>query len=213
LVAAVKSDPENYWFLRELVKTHYKQGYNIKLLEDQIPIEKVALKLNLAKILLKTRQYQLGLSYLKSVPKSKEVTNLKAKLEHELSLVEKRNQKRIEAEAQQKAQTAQNPLTRLKEKLKTFEQVKDYQSLLVEATTALESYPAQADFYYLQGLAYNQLKQYKQATEALELALEFIIDNKLLQTKVYLELVTAYNALGKTKKAEEYIKKNKAIRE
>lgn len=71
----------------------------------------------------------------------------------------------------------------------------------------IQLFPTQPELYYYNGLANNQLKKHKTAKDALEAGLDFVIDNKPLETNFYIQLGEAYNALGDSKKKEYYFKK------
>ena len=75
---------------------------------------------------------------------------------------------------------------------------------------ALEIFPTQAWLYYVNGEAYNKLSEYGKAVEILEIGLDFVIDDKPLETDFFRSLSEAYKGLGKTEKAAEFQKKAEA---
>ena len=77
------------------------------------------------------------------------------------------------------------------------------------STEALESFPMQPYFYYTKGLSYNENAKYKKAIQILESGLGYILDEDLLNEKIFRELAIAYIALGNTSKAEMYFSKIK----
>jgi tetratricopeptide (TPR) repeat protein len=61
--------------------------------------------------------------------------------------------------------------------------------------------------YYHNGLANNQLKNFKKAKDVLESGIDFIIDNTVLEINFNLQLGEAYNGLGDMKKKDSYFSK------
>ncbi|HET8886854.1 MAG TPA: tetratricopeptide repeat protein [Salinimicrobium sp.] len=74
------------------------------------------------------------------------------------------------------------------------------------AGEALEYYPSQPLFYLLLGVAENNLNQFKNAEEALLTGLDYIIEDKKMQTDFYKQLIIAAEGLGKIEKKNEYEK-------
>lgn len=59
---------------------------------------------------------------------------------------------------------------------------------------ALELYPAEARFYVSQGMAYNGLNKPKQALESLAVALDYLVDDLVLERIIYgTNVVCIYN--------------------
>lgn len=82
-----------------------------------------------------------------------------------------------------------------------------YDAVLKNADSSIELFPMQPEFYYYSGLANNQLKNYKKAQQILEQGLDYLVEDKELETNFYIQLGEAYNALGDNKKKEFYFKK------
>ncbi|WP_298395727.1 tetratricopeptide repeat protein [Flavobacterium sp.] len=71
----------------------------------------------------------------------------------------------------------------------------------------LQLFPTQPELYYYNGLANNQLKNYKKAKDVLESGMDFIIDNQVLEINFNLQLGEAFNGLGDMKKKDLYFSK------
>lgn len=71
----------------------------------------------------------------------------------------------------------------------------------------LQLFPTQPQLYYYNGLANNQLKNYKKAKDVLESGIDFIIDDTVLEINFNLQLGEASNGLGDMKKKESYFSK------
>lgn len=71
----------------------------------------------------------------------------------------------------------------------------------------IQIYPTQPQYYYYQGLAFNQKGAFKKAKDVLESGLDFVIDNPQLELNFNIQLGEAYNGLGDLKKKEYYFSK------
>lgn len=70
-----------------------------------------------------------------------------------------------------------------------------------------ERFPLEPQFYYYAGLGYNNTGNARKAKDLLEAGLDYIVENKDLQAKMYKELQKAYTSLGDKKKADDYAAK------
>ena len=61
----------------------------------------------------------------------------------------------------------------------------------------------------MNGKALNTLNKYQEALETLQNGIDFVIDDKKLSAKFYIELGNAYQGLGNKKEADKYFKKAK----
>lgn len=75
----------------------------------------------------------------------------------------------------------------------------------------LQLFPSQPQLYYFNGLANNQLKNYKKAKDVLEMGLDFVIDDTVLEINFNLQLGEACNGLGDFKKKDFYFSKAAAL--
>ncbi|WP_141384357.1 tetratricopeptide repeat protein [Flavobacterium flevense] len=75
------------------------------------------------------------------------------------------------------------------------------------ASDMVDLYPAQPQFYYYAGLAYNQLKEFKKAKEMFETGMDYVVENPTLEINYNIQLGEAYNGLGDTTKKEFYFSK------
>jgi tetratricopeptide (TPR) repeat protein len=71
----------------------------------------------------------------------------------------------------------------------------------------LQLFPTQPQLYYYNGLANNQLKNYKKAKDVLESGIDFIINDTVLEINFNLQLGEASNGLGDMKKKDLYFSK------
>ncbi|MFM7018500.1 tetratricopeptide repeat protein [Flavobacterium sp.] len=75
----------------------------------------------------------------------------------------------------------------------------------------MQMFPSQPQLYFYNGLANNQLKNYKKAIASLETGIDFIIDDPNLEINFNLQLGEAYNGMGDFKKKDTYFTKANAL--
>jgi tetratricopeptide (TPR) repeat protein len=71
----------------------------------------------------------------------------------------------------------------------------------------LQFFPTQPQLYYFNGLANNQLNNFKKAKDVLEAGIDFIINDSDLEINFNLQLGEASNGLGDMKKKDSYFSK------
>ncbi|MBC7847617.1 MAG: tetratricopeptide repeat protein [Flavobacterium sp.] len=91
--------------------------------------------------------------------------------------------------------------------LQAYVETKQFDLVAKKATTLVETYPTQPQFYYYSGMANNQLQQFKKAKEMLEMGLDYLVDDQPLEINFNIQLGESYNGLGDFKKKEEYFSK------
>lgn len=205
LIKAILTEPENYWYVESLVDTYHLQGRPIGIVDTHIPLQNNILRFNLASVLYKKRQWKQAENYLKELPNTNETNLLQQKITEAIAYNNRMQNIRSKSKIQEKAISAvsENPMQQLKERMRELERQKSFKLLFKESMGALDLYPAQPFFYYMQGLAANRLGKYPESITVLEMGMDFLIDDKELKNNILRELVIAYNAIGKTRKAKE----------
>ena len=89
----------------------------------------------------------------------------------------------------------------------TYVALEDFENLGKKSENMIELYPSQPELYYYAGLANNQQKKFSKAKDYLESGIDYVIENKALETNFYIQLGEAFNGLGDQKKKEFYFKK------
>lgn len=89
--------------------------------------------------------------------------------------------------------------------LKKFDLAKE------KSSEALEVYPSQPVLYLINGVALNALNEPKEALEALETGLDYIIDDTKMEADFYNQLSKAYTLLNNTSKAKTFSDKAKQL--
>jgi tetratricopeptide (TPR) repeat protein len=80
-----------------------------------------------------------------------------------------------------------------------------------KSSKALDKFPSQPLFYLVNGVAQNELSQPEKAIEALEMGLDYIIDDTKMEADFYLQLSRAYTLLNNTIKAKAFSDRAKQI--
>lgn len=91
--------------------------------------------------------------------------------------------------------------------LQAYTENNQFEALAKKTDELTQLFPTQPQFYYYAGLAYNQLKSFKKATDILETGLDFVIDDTALEINFNIQLGEAYNGLGDMKKKEKFFTK------
>ncbi len=91
--------------------------------------------------------------------------------------------------------------------LQAYTDSTQFNELELTSTNQLQFFPTQPELYYYNGLANNQLQNYKKAKDVLESGTDFVIDNVTLEINFMIQLGEAYSGLGDSKKKEIYFKK------
>lgn len=76
---------------------------------------------------------------------------------------------------------------------------------------SLETFPSQPILYLANGVANNNLQQYKEAVESLEIGIDYVIDNVIMEIDFYKQLSTAYKYLNNIQKSQSFAKKAEAL--
>ncbi|GGD76189.1 hypothetical protein GCM10011412_12350 [Maribacter cobaltidurans] len=206
---ALAEVPTNYWYANTLAETLEAQNLSVSMVKDKIPWDNGDFKKNLAKIYFELGNYQEAKSILEEVKKTAKIAYLQSKIEDSIS--KKQNRKSIAQESVvvNKSEDANN-LSDYEKRIKdAINGSVDLKALLALSEEALESYPSQPFLYYAQGYALRKENKNSEAIESLETALDYIIDDSILENKIYKELSEIYAAMGNTDKATQYLNKVK----
>jgi len=93
-------------------------------------------------------------------------------------------------------------------------ELNQFEPIVKKATTLIETFPAEPQFYYYAGMANNQLKLFKKAKDILETGLDYVVENKDLEINFNIQLGEAYSGLGDSAKKDLYFNKaNQLLKE
>lgn len=91
--------------------------------------------------------------------------------------------------------------------MEAYVETKDFTSLISKSEQWIQMFPTQPQFYYYQGLGYNQKKEYKKAKDILEMGMDYLVDDVVTEINFNIQLGEAYHGLGDEKKKEIYFTK------
>jgi tetratricopeptide (TPR) repeat protein len=91
--------------------------------------------------------------------------------------------------------------------LQCYVEKAEFETLVAKAETWIQLFPTQPQFYYFQGLGYNQTKNFKKAKDILEMGMDYLVDDVATEINFNIQLGEAYNGLGDVKKKEMYFTK------
>ena len=206
---ALVEAPTNYWYANTLAETLEAQNLSVSMVKDQIPWKNEDFKKNLATIYFELGNYQEAKSILEEVEKTAKTTYLQSKIKD--SIDQKLGRKNVSKESIV-VNTSEdvNDLSDFEKRItEALNGSVDVKALLALSKEALESYPSQPFFYYAHGYALRLDNKNNEAIESLETALDYIIDDPVLENKIYKELSESYASMGNTEKATQYLNKVK----
>lgn len=91
--------------------------------------------------------------------------------------------------------------------MQAYTEIADFDKLVKVSEEQMQLFPTQPQLYYYNGLANNQLKNYKKAKDVLESGIDFIVDDAALEINFNIQLGEAFNGLGDIKKKEAFFTK------
>lgn len=202
-IAALLSEPTDYWYLDNLLTILDKQGSPVESVKERIPYENKKLQQNMAVSLFKMKKYGEASKVLDDLENSQLKSELSRKISDSLQ-----SDKQLEAAPViEKKESLDDPLAELKAQMEQLITAADYKSLLDESQEALDSYPLQPYFYYAYGTALNNTGNPNKGIEVLESGLDYLLDDDNLKNKIYKQLSEGYSKIGNTQKANEYLNK------
>ncbi|WP_222982747.1 tetratricopeptide repeat protein [Flagellimonas meishanensis] len=206
-IEAVNAEPEDFWYLENLMKIMDAQGNAIDAVVQNIPFGNQKLQENLALVFFKSKKYQEALKVISTLDNQIWASELKAKINDSI------NQKGVNAKPTlpkiKEKEPDDNPVTEYQKYLERLLEEKEYAKLVDVSKEALDAYPLQPYFYYAHGAALNNTGDANKAIEVLESGLDYLLDDDDLANWMYSQLAKAYTTVGNATKANEYISKMK----
>lgn len=202
-IAALKAEPTNLWYLSTLVTCIQMQGSSLDQMNLGIPYENMVLKENLALIYFKQKNYEKALNIVSEIQQSTFSKDLKERIKDSISK-QKVSESKEEVIVQNEIKA--NPMQDLKAQLAELMDQNKIVELKERSEEAIENYPSQPYFYYVNGYALNKNAKPKEAVGILEAALDYILDEDPLLNKIYRELVDAHTALNNSSEANMYLR-------
>lgn len=106
-----------------------------------------------------------------------------------------------------------NDFVSYKNYLLALTEAKKFDLVIQKTTEALELYPAQPLLYFLQGTAYNQKNNPKKAIDALEMGLEYSIDNPILESDILYQIAQSHKLMNDDIKHKKFLREAKKVLE
>ena len=203
-IEALLSEPEDYWYLDNVLTILDKQGSPVETIKERIPYGNTKLRQNMALFFFKMKQYKEATKVLEGLPSSSLKSELSRKIKD--SLQKRENIEEVTPIVQQK-EPVNDPLAQLKRTLDQYIEASDYTALLTESKEALDTYPLQPYFYYAYGTALNNTGNANKGVQVLLSGLDYLLDDTALQNKMYKQLSEGYSKIGNAQKANEYLNK------
>ena len=79
------------------------------------------------------------------------------------------------------------------------------------STKMVEFFPTQPILYLANGVANNQMQFYQEALGALEIGIDYVIDNKIMEIDFYKQLSISHRYLNNIKQSQSFSKKAEAL--
>lgn len=218
---ALQNDPDNYWYL-EHAKTIYIKQYNYNKAisaQEQIVLLRPEKKVDLVRLFIRASELDKA-SLLLDELKSQGVTSTRLQNYQKMivRLSSKPNSKEV---VESKTETIEE----LKEKFKAdkqFDVLKkilefelsnlNEKELIKYCEEGLELFPAQPFVYLMQGRSFNFGEKYNDAIDVLMSGIDFIVDDKLMESNFYEQLAISYDGLNQIDKAKKSREKSVELR-
>lgn len=204
-IEALLSEPEDYWYLDNVLTILDKQGSPLETIKERIPYSNTKLRQNMALFYFKMKQYKEATEVLEGLPSSSLKSELSRKIKD--SLQKRENIEEVTPIVQNVDETKSDPISQLRKTMEEYIAASNYTALLTESKEALDTYPLQPYFYYAYGTALNNTGNASKCVEVLESGLDYILDDSTLQNMIYRQLSEAYSKIGNTQKANDYLNK------
>jgi len=206
-ISALNAMPNNFWVLNTLVDITQRQGLGLEVVKDMIPYNNAKLLENLAIIYFKQENFESALKILNGMEISAFSEDLTSRINNS---IKSRENVEIQKDTINVDVEKESPMDNYISNISGLLAKSDFKNAASVSKDALENFPAQPYFYYTYGLSLNKVKKHKEAIEALESGLDYLLDDVDLANKMYKELVDANNALGNSSKANMYLSKLKS---
>lgn len=205
-VEALLAEPNDYWYLDNLLTILDKQGSPVESIKGQIPLDNRKLRENMAVVFFKKKKYQEALRVLKELGNTPLTDELTRKINDSL---QKENDTPIAAPVVNGNEKGaeDSPVDQLRTQIEALLAQSNYKEMLALSQEALDTYPLQPYFYYAYGTALNNTGNSNKAIEVLLSGLDYLLDDERLENNIFKELSKAYTKIGNTQKANEYLNK------
>lgn len=208
---ALTQDPENLWIQQHLVKIYKKSSRFDKAIEVQknIATKFPKKKGDLVFLYLMNNDRSNAKKLLNELAEAKLLNRRLRSLKSSLEKRAIRKKTTLKVSRNDNLRTAFHNDKSFKNLSKLLQKLEKENSkdLLSYSEQGLALFPAQPIVYLMNGIALNKNKAYKKAIETLKNGIDFVIDDKKMEQRFYLQLLKAYKGTGDTKNINKYNKK------
>lgn len=92
-----------------------------------------------------------------------------------------------------------------------YTETNQFEKMEKQSEEMIATFPSQPEFYFYNGLANNQLKQFKKAATILEMGMDYVVDNVSAEINFNKQLAESYDGLGNEKKKQEHLNKTNLL--
>ncbi len=95
--------------------------------------------------------------------------------------------------------------------LQSYTEMGNFDRVLEKSDNFKDLFPLQPELYYYNGLAHNQMRNFKKAKDVLEEGLDYLIDNEVLELNFYIQLTETSAGLSNEKDKVKYNQKAETL--
>jgi len=211
---AISKKPQNIWLLEHLVKVYKKDSNWEEAIKVQLKIvdKSPKKKQELAQLYYLNREYNKAIHLIDELQKNGGVSRYLKELKTSL-MKRKTPVKKEEGEGLVFWIEQYQQVKSFKNLMKILDLSKNKNSDLFKkySNIAVEVFPEQPKSYLMMGESLKLQQKFDEAIQMLEVGLDFVIDNKPLQTEFYTLLVKVYTQTQNLEQANKYRQKMKLL--
>lgn len=204
---ALRARPEEYWFLVTFMEILDKQSKPLDSYKASLPIEMQEFRTNLVRWYLRSGKWDLAETYLEGLPNNDEVGFLREKIIRNRNIKPKVPDLKVSKNTGPEAE--EGSVTDYNNRLATLLSKENWALMEQLSSEALEIYPLQPYFHYVNGLALLRRNRPKDAVEILVEGESLLLEDNQVAQNIFKALVEAFAILGETEKANKYRNKLK----
>lgn len=176
---ALKSNPDQYWFLDTFLKTIAFDFDLMKQLAPNLPYDRSSFRISLAKIYLEAQNPEAALSFLEGEETGPKILHMRIKVKEFLAK-EKPVQRPVGDESVNTEESAV-----LMEQIKGLLELESLEQANKLALEAIDKFPLQPFFYFAAGKSFLALKDISSAREWLEIGETLLIQQDQMSQQIY----------------------------
>ncbi|QVY64766.1 lipopolysaccharide assembly protein LapB [Polaribacter sp. Q13] len=214
---ALKSEPNNIWMLKHLVKIHIKD----KNFSEAIAIQQKVVEIDLngqellVKLYLNNKEEEKAITLMNRMQQINGLSSSFQKLKS--SLEKRKNNPIVEEKTTDVASGSLEDQFKANKSYTVLKQLllasKDKPEIVLKyAEEGIALFPAQPFVYLIKGKTLNYQKKYKDALLSLQNGIDFVIEDAM-EADFYKEMAASYKGLGNFIEEKKFLEKSKKIKE